>query len=47
MFLLSLISLAVVDAGSESYVIVQLNLIGLSVMILVSGTVLYLCRNQM
>ena len=46
MFLLSLISLGVVDAGSETYVIAQLNLIGLSVMILVSGIALYLCRNQ-
>lgn len=45
MFLLSLISYTVVEPGTATYSIVNMNLIALSVILVLSGIVLYLCRN--
>lgn len=44
--LLMLGSLSVVERGSGSYVIAVLNLVGLSIIAIVSGAVLLFCRNR-
>ena len=46
MALLSVISFTVVESGSETYVIVVLNLFALTGFMVVSGTVLFLCRDK-
>lgn len=46
MWLLTLVSYSVVDRGTETFVIVVLNMFGLGGFSLVSGTVLLICRKR-
>lgn len=46
MLLLTLVSYGVVERGTETYVVVVLNMFGLGGFALVSGVVLLLCRDR-
>lgn len=46
MFGLSLISWSVVEPGTETYMIVLLNLVALGTFVVISGAVLALCRDK-
>lgn len=46
LFVLSLVSFAVVEPGTETHVIVVMNLVGLGALLLVSGSVLVKCRES-
>lgn len=46
LMVLSLGSFVVVEPGTATYVVVVLNMLGLGVFMLVTGTILFLCRDK-
>jgi len=45
-FLFSLVALVVLEPGTAVYVVNTINLIGLFVFVVVSGTITYLCNSR-